>query len=118
MSSQGQTEEINRRLSTIAVGRTSVTSIGANENLFAVDLTPLFPAGQFRCLASFAQVGRVSVIANTGTNTFAMGVLTETATLVANEGYAFDFPVRQDWSYNFQYTAAGSLNVFSVDEIA
>lgn len=117
MSTVGQHDETNRLLSAIPVDRTSVTSIGANESLFATGLVPSRAVGQFRVQANFAQAGRISVIVATSTASWAMGVLTETGTLVANEGYTFQFSTRGDRTYNFTYTAAGSVNELVVDEI-
>lgn len=118
MSTEAQHTETNAIIKPIAVDRIEISSIAANADIFPTRLTPTRETGIFRFQVAFAQAGRPRVSVHTSTNSFTFGVLTESATLVADEGYSFDLQVRSDRTYNLQFTAAGTLVLAQVDEVA
>lgn len=117
MSTEAQHSETNVLLKPIAKARTEISSLGANENIFSSNLTPTREVGFFSVLVSMKQVGRLKVYWTDGSASDTIGVLSSVATFVVDEGYSFLLPVRQDRSYNFQYTAAGTVGLLQVDEV-
>lgn len=92
------------------------TAVGADTNILASDVSPVYSPAIFRIMVALSASAifraRITRDGTTVTVDFNAG-----ATLTANALYAFDMPVRSGDAVNFRLSAPATVLVLNVDEI-
>ena len=94
----------------------TVAAPGANTDILATALTPLWDASTFYVYAVLATTSVLNYTETDGTTLYTVG-LNKSVGLGSGDGYLFKFPTVKGNSYNFQVETDGIIQVMRVTEV-
>jgi hypothetical protein len=109
-------QALAEKLVPILKGSVFNTSVNANTNIFASDLSPTNSPTTFRIYACFSVSG-VLTVRRTKAGTTVSEQLNGGNALTANAAYMFDVPVESDETVNVQYSVNATALKLAILEI-
>jgi hypothetical protein len=109
-------QALAEKLVPILKGSVFNTSVNANTNIFASDLSPTNSPTTFRIYACFSASG-VLTVRRTKAGTTVSEQLNGGNALTANAAYMFDVPVESDETVNVQYSVNATALKLAILEI-